>query len=442
MMMPWAAALLLACGTVVVGAPPLAVDPPLVADFDEWEVYQAHSVVQAAKDAKRDLDAMRKAHDVALSDIDAMRLAIEHDGAHLNDLQTEIELADLEGLGAIADYSKLVVFMQRCDGGECLGDALNSTEAQLTALLAATATDYASALESRVATLVDEGVRLRAALSLLRQEHSALEERCDDELYRLLQEVDRHESGEKRAKEGQDKQREGADRRDADKKALEEDVKELQKHQSWECATLSTHDDLPARPGSYAIVRLYDYDKRSKHGKASLWWTLAEILSVVEGDGISPDSLLEVRLFKEYIKHVSNYAVNSPFERDSSSAGLTRLRRDAIAYIDVKLSGAGDASAGQDPAAGMSAAWAAARAANGTDDEDGEKDKFGRDARGARKSSREVGKIESDSEKEEKAKFASRKSGTRIAEVEKRPVVARAQTVWKSTCRWRRASEI
>ena len=81
----------------------------------------------------------------------------------------------------------------------------------------------------------------------------------------------------------------------------------------------------------------------------------------------------------------------------------------------------------------------AARAANATDeDEDGEKDKFG--ARGAKK--REVGKIESDSEKEEKAKFASRKSGTRIAEVEKRPVVARAQTVWKSTCRWRRASEI
>ena len=102
--------------------------------------------------------------------------------------------------------------------------------------------------------------------------------------------------------------------------------------------------------------------------------------------------------------------VNSPFERDSSSAGLTRLRRDAIAYIDVKLSGAGDASAGQDPAAGMSAAWAAARAANATDeDEDGGKDKFG--ARGAKK--REVGKIESDSEKEEKAKFASRKSGTR-----------------------------
>ena len=145
------------------------------------------------------------------------------------------------------------------------------------------------------------------------------------------------------------------------------------------------------------------------------------------------DSLVYLRT-EEYIKHVSNYAVNSPFERDSSSTGLTRLRRDAIAYIDVKLSGAGDASAGQDPAAGMSAAWAAARAANGTEDEDGEKDKFGRDARGARKSSREVGKIESDSEKEEKAKFASRKSGTRIAEVEKRPVVARLkadEAEWK-----------
>ena len=79
----------------------------------------------------------------------------------------------------------------------------------------------------------------------------------------------------------------------------------------------------------------------------------------------------------------------------------------------------------------MSAAWAAARAANATDDdEDGEKDRFG--ARGAKK--REVGKIESDSEKEEKAKFASRKSGTRIAEVEKRPVVARLkadEAEWK-----------
>ena len=60
----WAA--LLVC-SVAVGAPPLEVSPPLVADFDEWEVYQAHSVVQAAKDAKKDLDAMRKAHDVALS---------------------------------------------------------------------------------------------------------------------------------------------------------------------------------------------------------------------------------------------------------------------------------------------------------------------------------------------------------------------------------------
>jgi len=84
-MMSWAALLLLVAGTA--GTPPLAVDPPLVADFDECtdavcmsarcvgltgkfragEVYQAHSVVQAAKDAKRDLDAMRKAHDVALS---------------------------------------------------------------------------------------------------------------------------------------------------------------------------------------------------------------------------------------------------------------------------------------------------------------------------------------------------------------------------------------
>ena len=47
----WGAALVVC--SVAVGAPPLEVSPPLVADFDEWEVYQAHSVVQAAKDAKR-----------------------------------------------------------------------------------------------------------------------------------------------------------------------------------------------------------------------------------------------------------------------------------------------------------------------------------------------------------------------------------------------------
>ena len=41
----WAAALVVC--SVAVGAPPLTVEPPLVADFDEWEVYQAHSVVQA-----------------------------------------------------------------------------------------------------------------------------------------------------------------------------------------------------------------------------------------------------------------------------------------------------------------------------------------------------------------------------------------------------------
>ena len=40
----WAAALVVC--SVAVGAP-LTVEPPLVADFDEWEVYQAHSVVQA-----------------------------------------------------------------------------------------------------------------------------------------------------------------------------------------------------------------------------------------------------------------------------------------------------------------------------------------------------------------------------------------------------------
>ena len=62
-------------------------------------------------------------------------------------------------------------------------------------------------------------------------------------------------------------------------------------------------------------------------------------------------SLVEVRLFKDYIKYVSNYAVDRPFDRDMSSAGLAKLRRDAFAYVDVKLSGAGDASAGKDPAA-------------------------------------------------------------------------------------------
>ena len=97
---------------------------------------------------------------------------------------------------------------------------------------------------------------------------------------------------------------------------------------------------------SQAIVRLYDYDKRSRHGKASLWWTLAEILAVVEGDGISPDSLLEVRLFKEYIKHVSNYAVNSCVEINLASMAWNlhvieqtqsrgRRRVDGVGCLDI-----------------------------------------------------------------------------------------------------------
>ena len=41
-------------------------------EVDEVDVLHAHTVVAAAKQAKRDLDAMRKAHDIAIKYIDEM----------------------------------------------------------------------------------------------------------------------------------------------------------------------------------------------------------------------------------------------------------------------------------------------------------------------------------------------------------------------------------
>ncbi|KAH8056033.1 hypothetical protein JL722_7862 [Aureococcus anophagefferens] len=268
----------------------------------ESEIHAAHSIIAAAKQAKRELDATRKAHDVAMKDIETMRAAIADDG------------------------------YQRCDDGACLDRALDSTEAQLTALLSATATPHAEALEARVAKLVGEAARLAAALERSSRDYAALEERSDAEIYRLQGEVEKHESAEKRMKEREDKHNSERDRVDADKKQLEDEVKEIQQHRSWECDVVTTHDELPARNGTYVIARLYDPPK----GRGKLWWAVAEVLEVLEGDGAAPDSLLEVRLFTDYIKHVSNYAVNGAFDRDMSAAGLVTLRRDEIAYVDLK----------------------------------------------------------------------------------------------------------
>ena len=409
---------------------------------EEMEIHAAHSVVAAAKTAKRELDAMRKAHDVAMADITSLRRLIAEDGYQVGALAEEVELAESEGLAAIADYSRLVVFMQRCDDGSCLDKALNSTEAQLTALLSATATEHAQALEARVGALVGENVRLTASLERSAAEYSALEERSEDEIYRLMTEVDKHESAEKRMKEKEDKQNGERDRVDADKKQLEDEVKEIQKHRSWECDVLTTHDDLAVRGGSYVVARLYDFDKGRKRGaKPSLWWAVAEVLDVLEGDGVAPESLLEVRLFKEYIKHVSNYAVNGAFDRDMTAAGLVTLRRDEIAYVDLKLSGAGDPTAGKDPGSGGAGRLALAPG-NGTepsdDDDDDDEKRDRRDPRGAKE---KAGAVDSDKDKEEKAKATARKKGTRISELEKRGVVARLkadEAAWEQRDKHRR----
>ena len=79
-----------------------------------------------------------------------------------------------------------------------------------------------------------------------------MEERFEDETYRLMQEVDRHEAAEKREKSRGEKSREGQDRRDADKKQLEGEVKELQKHQAWECGVAGAGVDAPStRSGTF-----------------------------------------------------------------------------------------------------------------------------------------------------------------------------------------------
>ncbi|KAH8096436.1 hypothetical protein JL720_3808 [Aureococcus anophagefferens] len=326
----------------------------------ESEIHAAHSIIAAAKQAKRELDATRKAHDVAMKDIETMRAAIADDGYQVGALEAEVDLAAGEGLGAIADYSKL-----------------------LTALLSATATPHAEALEARVAKLVGEAARLAAALERSSRDYAALEERSDAEIYRLHGEVEKHESAEKRMKEREDKHNSERDRVDADKKQLEDEVKEIQQHRSWECDVVTTHDELPARNGTYVIARLYDPPK----GRGKLWWA--------------------VRLFTDYIKHVSNYAVNGAFDRDMSAAGLVTLRRDEIAYVDLKLSGAGDPSAGRDGPSSRKAG-ALLPPANATDDA-GDEDK---DPRGARK---KIERPESDKDKEDKAKAMSRKKRARAS---------------------------
>ena len=141
-----------------------------------------------------------------------------------------------------------------------------------------------------------------------------------------MQEVDRHESGEKRAKEGQDKQREeltGATR-----------ITSVRgRRQGAPVApVLGVRDAVDSHTCPRARVlrhrAAHDYDKRSKHGKASLWWTLAEILAVVEGDGISPDSLLEVRLWK--LREIKIYgATFARWRGDAGSSPLDRARTAA-----------------------------------------------------------------------------------------------------------------
>ena len=101
---------------------------------EEMEIHAAHSVVAAAKTAKRELDAMRKAHDVAMADITSLRRLIAEDGYQVGALAEEVELAESEGLAAIADYSRLVVFIKPPTyGGEYKANATDGANATATA---------------------------------------------------------------------------------------------------------------------------------------------------------------------------------------------------------------------------------------------------------------------------------------------------------------------
>lgn len=289
-------------------------------------------MVEEAKSVKRNLDAVRKTSDRLSSDAVAMLASLDASTESLAlDLQSGLESAS----ASVTAYSDVVVFVQqRLEGG------VSNKTGDVSLLLEATAEQYAAELARRVAELEAENAELRSSLETSAAARSEADARCDDELYRLARELEQHEREQKRLREADSRRNEDRSRLEAEKAALVKLVEALDRRAAYECAAAVDHDREVPAPGSLAIVRTYEPE--GKEGK--LWWSLAEVVELIEGDGGSPDDMLSVRRFRDYIKSPSKYALETSFERDWS-APLDVIRRDALAYVGVELDGAGDAGA-------------------------------------------------------------------------------------------------
>lgn len=282
-----------------------------------------HEMLREAKDAKRDLDALKKRHKATMED-----LTMDVD-VGIDDLKNESARATTLVAEQVAEYSELVVFMRRCDEGACLKAEKDLD--QTLALMTSTRTPAAVASEKKLQELFARNFELESALKEAAFEAAAERERLDDEISRLWSENQNHEKEATRLREADKKRTAERTRLDAEIAALEKEVDELKRQRAWECDTVTDHTKLRVAPDHLVIVRLYGQND----GK-DLWWALAEVVALKEGDGLKSDSLIEVRFFNDVIKSPTS-GLDGTFHRDFANVDL--VRRDAIAYVDVQLLG-------------------------------------------------------------------------------------------------------
>lgn len=375
----------------------------LVASAPSDEVLEgARAIVDEVIEAKKEVDKVRKSYEAAAKEIDAARSVVDAQARGLDEVARSIDEAAGRVLSEIGTAGSLVVFMQRCEGGGCLEQALPRGE-QMKTLLETTATEQVVALASRVEALVTENAELVTAVEAAREARSTAEDRLADEIYRLAKDVEQHEREQKRLRDADKRRNDERSREDAEKALLVTQVKELAHRQAFECDVVTDHNHETVLADMLVIVRIYDPPKHP--GK--LWWALAEVESVVNGDGTDPDSLVQVRLFRDYIKSASRFALDATFDRDLSKEGLVQVRRDAVAYLNVTLNGAGDPK----KAAARFGRPIGGQASSSSDDDDDRR--FGRPASKHKKKP---------SGSQQKKRF-----GVEISELEKRGIVARLE---------------
>lgn len=294
---------------------------------DVSELVGLHDLIDEAKSAKRELDAVRKKSEATSKSALELEKFMETNG--LDDLSTEVAFGFETAAHSVGTYGDLVVFVQRCENASCVTNA-STTDSRM--LMDATSDDFAKALQQRVSELEAENAELRSSLIALGLARSETEAQCEDEVHRLSREVETHQREQTRLRESDTRKSDERARLDAELKGLKDQVEQLQRRGAYECEAVTDHDSQTPQEGSLVIVREYGgSDDRPK-----LTWAIAEILS---HDTEKGEDRYKVRFFRDLIKSASKFALDGTFERDRR---IEFVRRDAIAYVDLQPDGAGD----------------------------------------------------------------------------------------------------